>query len=79
MRLDARLKGFSLNVKPSFRRLHTTKKLDLSRRDCREKFLAPAHFPVSDIRRYFIYPHYTDECRTRLTVNVPNNYKSSTY
>ena len=25
---------------------------------------------------YFIYPHYTDEYKTRLNVNVPNNYKS---
>ena len=25
---------------------------------------------------YFSYPHYTNECRTRLKVNVQNKYKS---
>ena len=31
------------------------------------------------IGRYFIYPHYTDEYRARLNVDVPNSYKSSAH
>ena len=31
------------------------------------------------VGRYFICPHYTDEYKTRLNVNVPNYYKHSTY
>ena len=33
---------------------------------------------IHGIGRYFIYPHYTDEYKTRLNVNVPNYYKPST-
>ena len=30
------------------------------------------------VGKFVIYPHYTDEYKTRLNVNVPNYYKSST-